>query len=107
MSLIFNPNWILCSSWVRAALLDKLALGAIIGFLWFVGIVRFSFDSGVLSGVQVKYSLACKWEIVKAFPGSIELFWCLSIIYQHVIADKGPFLGWDIIEAFPGNVGRA
>ena len=29
LSLISDPNWILCSSWVGAALLNKLTLGAI------------------------------------------------------------------------------
>jgi len=46
LSSISNPNWILGSSRVEAALLNKLALGAIISFLRFVGIVRFSFNSG-------------------------------------------------------------
>jgi len=46
LSLISDPNWILGSSWVKAALLDKLALGAIISFLRFVGIIRFGFNSG-------------------------------------------------------------
>jgi len=88
LSSISDPNWISCSSYVGAAHLDELALGAIVGFLGFVEIVRFGFNSGVLSGVQVKYSLACKWEIIKAFPGSRVLFWCLSITRQHVVADE-------------------
>jgi len=46
LSLISDPNWISCSSWVEAGLLDKLALGAIISFLGFVGLMRFSFNSG-------------------------------------------------------------
>ena len=40
--------------------MDKLALGAIVNFLKFVRIVQFGFNSGVLLGVQVKYSLAYK-----------------------------------------------
>ena len=39
LSSISNPNWILCSSYIEAGPLDKLALGAIVGFLRFVGIV--------------------------------------------------------------------
>jgi len=46
LSLISNPNWISCSSQVEAGLLDKLALGAIISFLGFVGLMRFGFNSG-------------------------------------------------------------
>src|SRR6266702_2832852 len=96
LSSIFDPNWISCSSWVGVALLDELALGAIIGFLGFVGIVRFSFDSRVLLGVQVKYSLACKWDIIGAFPGSVGLFWCLSIMCRCVVANEVSFLGGGI-----------
>ena len=54
----------MCSSWVEVGLLDELALGAIIGFLRIVGIVRFSFNSRVLLGVQVKYNLAFKSRIL-------------------------------------------
>ena len=57
LSLIFNSNWILYSSWVEAALFKKLALGGIFGI---VDIVRFGFNSRVLLGVEVKYSLAYK-----------------------------------------------
>jgi len=45
LSLIFNPNWISCSSWVEVGLLDELTLGAIISFLGFVGFMRFGFNS--------------------------------------------------------------
>ena len=55
MSLLFlisNPNWILCSSWVEAGLLNKLALGAIISFLRFIRIIQFGFNSrGSFRGV--------------------------------------------------------
>jgi len=55
LSLISNPNWILGSSRVEAALLNKLTLGAIVSFLRFISIIRFSFNSGgiglVLSGL--------------------------------------------------------
>ena len=74
LSLISNPNWILCLFYVGAACLNELALGAIVGFLGFIKIIWFGFNSRVLLGVQVKYSLACKYEIIKAFLGSVELF---------------------------------
>ena len=45
LSLISNPNWISCSSQVEAGLLDELALGAIISFLGFIGLMRFGFNS--------------------------------------------------------------
>ena len=61
----------MCSSWVGAALLDELALGTIVGFLRFVGIVRFGFDSG---GYRSSPIWLAKWGIVKAFAGSVELF---------------------------------
>jgi hypothetical protein len=57
LSSISNPNWILYSFWVKVALFKELALGGIFGI---INIVRFGFDSGVLLGVQVKYSLAYK-----------------------------------------------
>jgi len=51
LSLISNPNWISCSSQVEVGLLDELALGAIISLLGFVGLVRFSFNSGGIGPV--------------------------------------------------------
>jgi hypothetical protein len=57
LSSISDPNWILYSFWVKVALFKELTLDGISGI---VDIVWFGFNSGVLLGVQVKYSLAYK-----------------------------------------------
>ena len=68
--------------------MDKLTLGAIIGFLRFIRIIQFRFR-----GYRSNPVWLVGWDIVKAFPGSIKLFWCLSIACQHIIADKVSFGG--------------
>ena len=49
-----------------------------------------------------------KWDIVKAFLGSVE---CFILVSKYSVLTRryrqSFFWGWDIIKAFPGNVGRA
>ena len=57
LSSISDPNWISCSFQVKVALFKELTLG---GISRIVNLMQFAFNSRVLLGVEVKYSLAYK-----------------------------------------------